>query len=92
MIVSVRQDAWPSSMPGTDLDLTISTEVDAQIEVEGSITLPSKKLNDIFTRLSENLVTFELNEETNLYEMNAIPVIKILSNKNNFCNVNKCQR
>lgn len=34
----------------------------------------------------------ELNEETNLYEMNAIPVIKILANKNNFCNVNKCQR
>lgn len=34
----------------------------------------------------------ELNEETNLYEMNVIPVIKILANKNNFCNVNKCQR
>lgn len=27
----------------------------------------------------------ELNEETNLYEMNAIPVIKILANKYNFC-------
>ena len=34
----------------------------------------------------------ELNEETNLYEMNVVPVIKILANKNNFCNVNKCQR
>lgn len=34
----------------------------------------------------------ELNEETNIYEMNVIPVIKILANKNNFCNVNKCQR
>lgn len=34
----------------------------------------------------------ELNEETNLYEMNVVPVVKILANKNNFCNVNKCQR
>lgn len=34
----------------------------------------------------------ELNEETNLYEMNVVPVIKILANKNNLCNVNKCQR
>lgn len=34
----------------------------------------------------------ELNEETNLYEMNVVSVIKILANKNNFCNVNKCQR
>ena len=34
----------------------------------------------------------ELNEETNLYEMNVVPVINILANKNNFCNVNKCQR
>ena len=34
----------------------------------------------------------ELNEETNLYEMNVVPVIKILANKNNFCNENKCQR
>lgn len=34
----------------------------------------------------------ELNGETNLYEMNVVPVIKILANKYNFCNVNKCQR
>ena len=27
----------------------------------------------------------ELNEETNLYEMNVVPLIKILANKNNFC-------
>ncbi len=27
----------------------------------------------------------ELNEETNLCEMNVVPVIKILANKNNFC-------
>ena len=27
----------------------------------------------------------ELNEETNLYEMNVVPVIKILANKDNFC-------
>mgnify|MGYP007027369138 FL=1 len=31
----------------------------------------------------------ELNEETNLYEMNVVPVIKILANKNNFCKFQK---
>ena len=39
--------------------------VDAKIENEGRITLPAKKLNDIVSRLSDKLITFELNTETN---------------------------
>ena len=31
----------------TDLDMTIVTTVDAQVEEEGKITLPAKKLGDI---------------------------------------------
>lgn len=52
-------------LTATDFDLTISTTVDAKIENEGKITLPAKKLNDIVSRLSDKLITFELNTETN---------------------------
>lgn len=52
-------------LTATDFDLTISTTVDAKIENEGKITLPAKKLNDIVFRLSDKLITFELNTETN---------------------------
>ena len=52
-------------LTATDFDLTISTTVDAKIENEGRITLPAKKLNDIVSRLSDKLITFELNPETN---------------------------
>ena len=43
----------------TDLDLTIITKVDAQVEVEGKITLPSKTLNEIVSKLGNKLITFE---------------------------------
>lgn len=49
----------------TDLDLTVIAIVQAQIKEEGKITLPAKKLSDIVSRLSDSLITFKLNEETN---------------------------
>ena len=52
-------------LTATDFDLTISTTVDAKVENAGKITLPAKKLNDIVSRLSDKLITFELNPETN---------------------------
>ena len=52
-------------LTATDFDLTISTTVDAKVEKEGKITLPAKKLNDIVSRLSDKLITFELEENTN---------------------------
>lgn len=52
-------------LTATDFDLTISTTVDAKIENAGKITLPAKKLNDIVSRLSDKLITFELNTDTN---------------------------
>lgn len=55
----------------TDNDLIIRTEIDAQIEEEGSITLPAKKLNDIALRMKDNLIVFELEEETNTMKINS---------------------
>ena len=37
------------TLSATDFDLSIITEIDAQIEEEGSITLPAKKLMDIIS-------------------------------------------
>jgi len=49
----------------TDLDLTIIAIVQAQVEEEGKITLPAKKLSDIVSRLDDCLINFKLNKETN---------------------------
>ncbi len=46
----------------TDLDLTVVALVDAQVEEEGRITLPSKKLNEIVSKLGDKLITFEMAE------------------------------
>ena len=52
-------------MVATDLDMTIITTVDAQVAEEGKITLPSKTLNEIVSKLNDELVTFEMsNDET----------------------------
>lgn len=59
-------DKGSVKLTATDLDITISTIVEAQVESEGSITLSSKKLNDIFSKLSEKLVTVELDADSNM--------------------------
>jgi len=47
----------------TDLDLTVIAYVNAQVEEEGKITLPSKTLNEIVSKLGDKLITFEMNNE-----------------------------
>ena len=46
----------------TDLDLTVVALVEAQVEEEGRITLPSKTLNEIVSKLGDKLITFEMPE------------------------------
>ena len=48
----------------TDLDLTVIAEVSAQVEEEGKITLPSKTLNEIVSKLGDKLITFEMQEDS----------------------------
>lgn len=52
-------------LSATDLDLTIITEIMAQVKVEGRITLPAKKLADIVSRLNEELVEFKIDLDSN---------------------------
>ena len=49
----------------TDLDLTVVAIIQAQVVTEGKITLPAKKLSDIVSRLSDNLITLKQTEDTN---------------------------
>jgi DNA polymerase-3 subunit beta len=51
-------------LSATDFDLTIVTNIEAQISNEGAITLPAKKLIDIISRLSNGIINFELNNNT----------------------------
>lgn len=49
----------------TDLDLTVIALVDAQVEEEGKITLPSSTLKEIVSKLGNNkLITFEMVPDT----------------------------
>lgn len=48
----------------TDLDLTIQAVVPAVVYTPGSITLPGKKLLEIVSKLPNELVSFQINTET----------------------------
>ncbi len=50
----------------TDLDYTVITDVDAQVEEEGKITLPSKTLNEIVSKLGDKLITFDMADGTSV--------------------------
>ena len=68
-------------LTATDFDLTISTTVDAKIENEGRITLPAKKLNDIVSRLSDKLITFETNSMNITCDNTKFDIIGISANE-----------
>lgn len=48
----------------TDLDMTLIAIVNAQVEEEGKITLPSKTLNEIVSKLGDKLITFEMQNDS----------------------------
>ena len=59
-------DKTTLKLVATDLDLTIITEVDAQVEEEGKITLPCKTLNEIVSKLGNKLITFEKTADSSI--------------------------
>ena len=48
----------------TDLDLSIETKTTGVVYTNGSITLPGKKLLEIVSKLPNELVSFQVNNET----------------------------
>lgn len=55
-------DTGRIKLVATDLDYTVIAEVDAQVEEQGKITLPSKTLNEIVSKLGDKLITFDMTE------------------------------
>ena len=53
----------------TDLDISIEIKIPSIIVKKGSITLPSKKLFEIISKLPSEAVSFNLNEDNNLMEI-----------------------
>lgn len=51
-------------LSATDLDLTIITEIKAQVKEDGKITLPAKKLSDIVSKLTDDLVEFKIEDNS----------------------------
>lgn len=58
-------------LTATDLVLTVITTTDAKIEEQGKITLPAKKLNEIVSKLGNDLVTFEMEEGGNVVNISC---------------------
>ena len=56
-------------LTATDLDFTVIALVNAQVEEEGKITLPSRTLNEIVSKLGDKLITFNMNEGENSVEV-----------------------
>jgi DNA polymerase-3 subunit beta len=50
-------------LTGSDLDLTISSSVAAQVDVPGKTTLPAKRLQSIIRELPSQDITVESNDE-----------------------------
>ncbi len=57
-------------LSATSLDLTIETDVTAQIIKEGSITLPARTLSEIISKVDDKLITLNL-EENNLVKISC---------------------
>jgi len=65
-------DKGTIKLVATDLDMTVIAFIDAQVEEEGKITLPSKTLNEIVTKLSDNnLINFEMKEDESLVKITS---------------------
>lgn len=57
-------DSSTIKLVATDLDMTLIAIVNAQVEEEGKITLPSKTLNEIVSKLGDKLITFEMQNDS----------------------------
>lgn len=61
LIESLSSDTLKLS--ATSFDLTVVTNINCQVEKEGKITLPAKRLSDIISRLGNAPINFEINDD-----------------------------
>lgn len=63
VLITAEATTQKVSITAYDGSMGIKTSFGAEVEIEGSITLPAKLLNEIVTRLPEVEITIELAEE-----------------------------
>lgn len=62
LIESISNDTI--KLTATNFDLTVTTTINCQIEKEGRITLPAKRLSDIISRLGNAPINFEIDNNS----------------------------
>ena len=62
LIESISNDTI--KLTATNFDLTVTTTINCQIEKEGRITLPAKRLSDIISRLGNAPINFEIDDNS----------------------------
>ncbi len=59
VLLKAKSDTQQVSLTGFDLSLGVQTSFNAQVQEEGTLTLPAKLLSDIVSRLPEGEITLE---------------------------------
>jgi DNA polymerase III subunit beta len=71
--VLLRAEAGRLNLAATDMELSLRSSLEAQIEGEGSVVVPGRLLVDLVRLLPENEVTFEHRAEENVLHVTCGP-------------------
>jgi DNA polymerase III subunit beta len=71
--VLLRAEAGRLNLAATDMELSLRSSLEAQIEGEGSVVVPGRLLVDLVRLLPENEVTFEYRAEENVLHVTCGP-------------------
>jgi DNA polymerase-3 subunit beta len=69
--ILVRVDAGALELAATDMELSLRTSLDAQVEGEGSVVVPGKLLADLARLLPEQEVTLEYRPEEGVVQVTS---------------------
>lgn len=69
--VMISADNGRLKLAATDLDMSITAWIGASIEEDGSLTVPSRTLTDLVSRLSPERVDLEVTTSTNALQLNC---------------------
>jgi DNA polymerase-3 subunit beta len=71
--VFLRAEAGRLNLAATDMELSLRSSLEAQVEGEGSVVVPGRLLVDLVRLLPENEVTFEHRAEENVLHVTCGP-------------------
>ncbi len=65
--ILLRAEKNKLTLCGYDLDIGITTSIDANIKTEGSVVVPAKLFSDIIKRMPEDIISVETDEKLIIY-------------------------